>query len=322
MKRPSHAVIVPTLGRPTDVEALLESLAVQTTPPTQVIVVDDTPDDRVAAVVRRHPKVTYVRNPGPRSAAGARNVGAAKSSAALLTFLDSDSVLEPDYLQRIQEVLAKHPRALGAMGHVVGLRRNGWFKNGVAALFGLSRPSRTQCWLSPSLSSRYPLDLTQVTETNWLWGCNLTVRKAAFDAVGGFHPHFLRYSYLEDLELGLHLLQAHPDATLLMTPHARLRHSKSPADRLSTLDTERMRILHRQLIVRRYMPRRWYRGLQVLWSDVGTVLIKHYRRPWHLPMQLWNVATTWGLVLRYRDDLDRGDLTRVNRHYRFARETT
>lgn len=318
--RPRHAVVVPTLGRPDDVEHLLASLEAQTRRADAVVLVDDTAGDAVARVVARHPSARYVRNPGPRSAAGARNVGAAHVAADLVTFLDSDSVLEPDYLERIQEVLAQRPDALGAMGYVTGQKRNGAFKNGVAAFFGLSRPSSKRAWLSPSLYSLYPLDITEVTETNWLWGCNLTVRKAAFDAVGGFHPQFLRYSYLEDLELGLHLLQAHPGATLVMTPHARLRHTKSPADRLSTLDTERMRIIHRNLIVRRYMPKRWYRGAQVFWSDLGTVLIKHYRRPWEIPAQLWNVASTWTLVLRHRRDLDRRDLSRLNQHYRFMRQ--
>jgi GT2 family glycosyltransferase len=305
------------------VDALLASLAGQTVRPSAVLLVDDTEGDAVERVAARHPHATYVRNPGPRSAAGARNVGARHPAAAgadLLTFLDSDSVLEPDYLERIQDVLRERPDALGAMGYVTGQKRNNRFQNSVAALFGLSRPSSRRAWLSPSLYSLYPLDIAEVTETNWLWGCNLTVRRPAFDAVGGFHPQMLRYSYLEDLELGLHLLQAHPGRTLVMTPHARLRHRKSPADRLSTLDTERMRIVHRNLIVRRYMPRRWYRGPQVLWSDLGTILIKHYRRPWEVPAQLWNLVATWALVLRYRKDLDRGDLGRINRHYRFARK--
>lgn len=314
-----HAVVVPTLGRPQEVRALLDSLARQTRPPREILVVDDTSGDAVAKVVGEFPRVRYLRNPGPRSAAGARNVGARNTRADLLTFLDSDSVLEDDYLEQMQRVFQETPAAVGAMGQVVDLRRNNAFKQAVAALFGLSRPSRTRCWLAPSLYSLYPLALQQPTVTNWLWGCNLTVRKAAFDAVGGFHPQFIRYSYLEDLELSLHLLQAHPEATLVMTPHARLRHTKSPADRISTLDTERMRIINRQLIIRRYMPRRWYRGIQVLWSDVGTVLIKHYRTPLRLPAQLWNIATTWSLVLRYRKDLDRGDLERINAHYRFLR---
>lgn len=318
-RRVRHAVVVPTFGRAGEVDALLRSLDAQTVRPDAIVLADDTPGDAVEQVARRHKGVRYHRHPGPRSAAGARNTGAALVDADLVTFLDSDSALEPDYLERLQEVLRDHPEALGAMGYVTHQARIGPFKQAVAAFFGLSRPSSTRCWLSPSCYSLYPLDLEEVTRTNWLWGCNMTFRKPLFDAAGGFHPQFLRYSYLEDLELGLRLQRDHPGRSFVMTPHARLRHSKSPADRLSTLDTERMRIVNRQLIVRRYMPRRWYRHPQVLWSDVGTVLIKHYRRFWEIPAQLWNVATTWALVLRYRRDLDAGDLARISRHYRFVR---
>lgn len=322
MSRPArirHAVVVPTFGRADEVDALLRSLDAQTVRADAIVLADDTPGDAVERVARRHKGVRYVRHPGPRSAAGARNTGAALVECDLVTFLDSDSILEPGYLAGIQKVLADHPEALGAMGYVTGQRAIGPFKKSVAAFFGLSRPSKTRCWLSPSCYSLYPLEPEPLTRSNWLWGCNMTFRKAEFDAVGGFHPQFLRYSYLEDLECGLHLQKRFPGRDFVMTRDARLRHSKSPADRLSTLDTERMRIVNRQLIVRRYMPRRWYRNPQVLWSDIGTVLIKHYRKPWEIPAQLWNVATTWTLVLRHRKDLDRGELGRINRHYRFMR---
>ena len=319
MRRVRHAVVIPTFGRADEVDALLTTLERQSVRPDAVVLADDTLGDAVERVARKHKGVLYHRHPGPRSAAGARNTGAALVQADLLTFLDSDSSLEPDYLEQIQKVLAEHPDALGAMGYVTGQKPLPWWKKAVAVFFGLSRPSLTECWLSPSCYSLYPVAPQGITRSNWLWGCNMTFRKREFDAVGGFHPQFLRYSYLEDLECGLKLMQANPGRDFVLTPAARLRHAKSPADRLSTLDTERMRIINRQLIVRRYMPRRWYRNPQVWWSDVGTVLIKHYKRPWEILPQLWNVTTTWTLVLRYRKDLDRGELGRINRHYRFVR---
>jgi GT2 family glycosyltransferase len=314
-----HLVAIPTFGRAGEVDALLASLERQTVRPDRVVVADDTEGDAVQEVVARHKGVRYLRHTGERSAAGARNLAAKGVEADLVTFLDSDALLEPDYVERIQAAMARHPDALGAMGLALGHRRIGPLRQAFAALFAQSRPSRTRCWVSPICSSRYPLDVAGDVPSNWLWGCNMTFRKPEFDAAGGFHPQFIRYSYLEDLELGFRLQRLHPGRRFVLAPDARFHHGKSPADRLSSLDTERMRIVNRHLILRQHPGRRWYHAPLALWSDLGLVAIKHYRRPWEVPAQLWNLATSWALVARFRRDLGRGDLSRLNRRYRFAR---
>ena len=97
----------------------LASLAEQTSPPAEVMVVDDGSDGSdggdVADTVARFPGVRSVRQER-LGAAVARNRGAAATSAAALLFLDADDLLRPRALERLGATLEDHPQAAYAYG--------------------------------------------------------------------------------------------------------------------------------------------------------------------------------------------------------------
>lgn len=83
----------------------LTSLATQTRPPDQVIVVDDgTPDDSVVTTVARHPGVTLLRQDRSGPAAG-RNRGMRSTTTDHVLFLDADDRLVPTALELLEAAL-------------------------------------------------------------------------------------------------------------------------------------------------------------------------------------------------------------------------
>lgn len=322
-RRVRHDVVLVTYGRAGELAPLLEALKAQTRPPDRIVVVDDTPDDSVQRVAVAH-GADYHRNPGPASITTARNHGidltaAGRRDGDLLTFLDNDSVPEADYLERIQDAARRDPDALGYMGLVTGQERIGPLKRAFAATFGLSRPTEDQvCWMHPAIYTFYPVDPKGPLRTNWVWGCNMTFPRRVLRAVR-FNGQFLRYAFLEDLEMSAHLLQAFPGGHFVLDPAARIAHAKSPADRIARADRARMRVVHRAYIWQHYGDGKRGRKVQMAWSDLGTALVFGWRRPWTIPGELWTVASAWRSLRRHRDELARGDLTPFNARYRFNR---
>lgn len=105
----STSVIIPTLGRDAEVDALLLSLQAQTTPPHEVILVDQNGDGRLDAVVARYAQTLPIQHLKVclRGLSRARNWGAARATGEVLCFPDDDCELFPDTLARGVELLQK-----------------------------------------------------------------------------------------------------------------------------------------------------------------------------------------------------------------------
>jgi len=105
-KSPDVSVIIPTYNRKWFLRETLDSLSGQTFPASnfEVIVVDDGSTESYQDVISRgFPfKVQYIYQVN-KGDAEARNVGALKSAADLLVFLDDDILVSPGYLEAIVE---------------------------------------------------------------------------------------------------------------------------------------------------------------------------------------------------------------------------
>lgn len=103
------SVVIPARDEAEYLPACLRALAAQTRPPAEVIVVDNGSSDNTAVLARRggalcvsEPRIGLTR---------ARQTGARHARGEWLVFVDADTVVPPDYLERIGEFIATHPDA-------------------------------------------------------------------------------------------------------------------------------------------------------------------------------------------------------------------
>jgi GT2 family glycosyltransferase len=91
-------VCIPTRNRPDDLAECLDSIAVSSIPVAEIVVSDDSTDERTRELVAaRYPYVKYVF--GPRKGLGPnRNSAIAAASGEWILFLDDDARLGPDFL--------------------------------------------------------------------------------------------------------------------------------------------------------------------------------------------------------------------------------
>jgi glycosyltransferase involved in cell wall biosynthesis len=98
------SVIIPAHNEERWLGDCLDSLARQSHPDFEVIVVDDSSRDRTGEIARaRGARVVRVERAG---AAGARNAGARLATGEILAFLDADELFDPDFLERLIEPFA------------------------------------------------------------------------------------------------------------------------------------------------------------------------------------------------------------------------
>ncbi len=185
---PFFTVIVPVHDGGPAFERCLASLAASEFQDFELVVVDDGSTDGSSALARRA-GARVLRSDTSGGPAAARNAGAREAAAARLFFLDADCAIHPDALGRAADLFRTEPD--------------------IAAVFGSydDRPA------DPGVVSRYRNILhhhvhhcgRRRASTFWA-GCG-AIRRDAFEAVGGFDAERYPRPSVEDIDLGVRLVE-------------------------------------------------------------------------------------------------------------------
>ena len=205
---PQLSVVMCTYNRGELLVPALRSVLAQdppTTPPFELIVVDNNSTDETRAIVEKFAgldgRVRYFYE-GRQGLSFARNAGIQQARAPLIAFTDDDVRADPEWVTAVIRAFAEHPGADIAGGRVLPL----W-------------PAAPPRWLTPDHWAPLALvdhgdkarDITP-GQAICLVGANLACRRDAFDAVGLFATGLQRVKdgigSLEDHEFLLRLLRA------------------------------------------------------------------------------------------------------------------
>jgi glycosyltransferase involved in cell wall biosynthesis len=175
------------------IDGFVASIASQTRPPDEVIIVDGGSTDGTVETLRLAEAVTLVEEPGANIARG-RNLAIAAATHDVIAVSDADCVLEATWLERILEPLG----------------------SGADVAMGFYEPIVHGLWDACIASVNLPLDAGDVDPARFMPSArSLAFRRDAIERVGGY-PEWLAIG--EDMwvnhrwrELGLDLRFA-PDA--------------------------------------------------------------------------------------------------------------
>jgi mycofactocin glycosyltransferase len=167
------SVVVPTAHRPELLKDCLSSLLEQDFPKElyEVIVVDDG-DGEAASVVDAisrgiDTRIFHIKC-GKHDVNAARNLGIQSARSEVVCLVDDDTVAPSRWLRSLAEGIQRHPDVE-------------CFAGGVQPLFEGRPPRSCGCWLPGA-----HLDLGSEEHEAHAWGCNMAIRKAAFDLAGPF----------------------------------------------------------------------------------------------------------------------------------------
>jgi GT2 family glycosyltransferase len=184
------SIIVPVYNGRDQLRRCLRALTASQRIPDKVIVVDDGSTDDSASVAQEFGYESLTLSDGPRGPARARNRGVSRASDSdIFVFFDSDVVVHPDTLTRIEGYFVSDPN--------------------IAALFGSydgNPTERNTVSLYKNLFLHHVHQVSRAEASTFWAGCG-AIRHGPFDAVGGFDETYTRPT-IEDIELGVRLRKA------------------------------------------------------------------------------------------------------------------
>jgi GT2 family glycosyltransferase len=170
---PAASILFPTRDRRAYLTVALASVAGQAAAhEAEIVVVEDGPADPETERLAATHGARYLALGEPRGLNVARNAAVEAAGADLLCFLDDDVAAWPGWLGAILAAAAAHP------GHDA---------------FG----GPIRAWLEDTnlhACGREPLPITTLDlgpadrDTDFVWGANLALRRAAFERIGSFDP--------------------------------------------------------------------------------------------------------------------------------------
>jgi GT2 family glycosyltransferase len=206
----------------------------------EIIVVDNnSTDNSVEFLKPKHPDVNFIANQENVGFSKANNQGFDVSSGKYILILNPDTLIEPDTLQKMYDLL-ESDNEIGAAGCKV-LNEDGSFQqacrrsfptpwNSFCKLFGLQKMfPKSKLFSSYNLSY---LDINEQYEVEALIGAFIFTRKKVLDAIGGFDESFFMYG--EDLDLCFKIKKN--DWKILYSPITSIKHLKGESTKRSNID--------------------------------------------------------------------------------------
>lgn len=257
-----HAIIsaiVPTVGRAGSLAALFESLAAQSRRPDEILIADSSGSAEVSALVsgwRERGLTARYLHVTPANAVGQRVAAITAATGDLLLLLDDDVVLDPPCVERLAATLDADPALVAVSADIV----NGSWPEATTAwqlymrsVLGLRAGEWHGRVVGPLLRFGYPVRPSTVMPLEWFATGHSLLRRAAYEAAGGFSNFFLHRSTMnEDVDLAIKIGRL---GRIALVPAARVHHFHHPQGRVSIATAAEDDLYNRYLILTRTMGR-------------------------------------------------------------------
>ncbi len=261
----TYSLVIATMNRSQSLAEALASVALQTHPPTAIIVVDASTDEATTRLCQQWQNRLPIRRLPAHapSAARQRNDGAKLVETPLVGFMDDDVVLPPATLQKLAEPFASDQTGAVA-GRIVGLSHR--VPRGLVWLYyrcqaGYSHPHYGGRVIGPAINllPAFDAETTPLIAAEWLNSTLVLYRRDLFERER--FPSFEGYSFLEDAHLSYRVGQTH---RLYFHKDAPYVHNSQPssvkADRRALA---RMIVRHQRLMARDVLG---LRGFTLTWK--------------------------------------------------------
>lgn len=191
---PTVSIVIPAYNEEASIRACLLAAILQTSPASEIVVVDNRSTDSTGEIVRalqlEYPDspLIYFRQDEEQGLVPTRNFGLNRAQGEVLGRIDADSVIEPNWVEEVQKAFADESVA-AATGPVLyydmPLRR-----------FGLKADDRMR---------RVILKLTR--DYHFLFGSNMAIRRSAWYTIRDQTCRDEGDELHEDIDLSVHLAQ-------------------------------------------------------------------------------------------------------------------
>ena len=244
---PLVSFIVVTWNSARYIEACLESVAGQSHPNTETVVVDNASSDETARIVReKFPGVELICNEGNAGFAEANNIGMRRARGRYVALLNPDALASPRWTETLLEELEGDASLAAASGKIFYLGEG-----------GPDRESVFCTWPKVAPFSSKPLNFhgdEPRALVDYLSGAAMLVRREAIDRVGEMDPGY--FLYFDETDWCARMIRA--GYGLLYVPEAEAWHKVSPSvgadQKLHYMERSRLRFALKNFDARYMAP--------------------------------------------------------------------
>ncbi len=279
------SIVIPTYNRVKDVRILLDSIIKLKNKPLEVIIVDQSTDDKTKNLCGHYKIVRYIKS-NPPSITIARNCGIRNSNkkTKVVLFLDDDVILNEDYLEKILEVYNKFKTAKGvaAFWSARGLLNfNNWpfykkvifyVQQSIKKLFFLGYFEKKRIRITGPFGNTYAISSGKILNAEWLKGMNMSYKKEVFNKIK-FDENLLGYTVVEDISFSCVLNKIFPNS-LYITPFAKIQHRFSQTERHNIKKMMFINLIDHFYLFYKMFNKTTTDKLKFLWSLFGIILLR------------------------------------------------
>jgi cellulose synthase/poly-beta-1,6-N-acetylglucosamine synthase-like glycosyltransferase len=192
---PTVSIVVPAYNEESVIRQCLVAAIYQTVPAHEIIVVDNMSRDNTAAIVRQmqeeFPEAPIVLASQDREQGliPTRNHGLDLATGDVLGRIDADSLLEPDWVERVAEAFAD-PEVMGATGPVV-------YYDMPMRRWGLKVDDKMRQLVLKVAYKQY----------HFLFGSNMALRRTAWERIAGEVCRDEADEMHEDIDISVHMAE-------------------------------------------------------------------------------------------------------------------
>lgn len=280
------SIVIPTYHRRNDVDECLDSIIYQTNQPKEVIIVDNTPNDEIENLTGRRKKeftkkniiLEYLRNLRENSHTIAQNIGIGHATGDIILFLDSDVILDKNYIKEILKIYKEKPNALGVQGFIQNQKKERGFIGKLSRIydriFFIRLDEKNNFRLLPSYGVSWPSCVDEVINCEWLSGANNSYRKEILETFK-WDENLKKIGFCDE-DLPYRIFKKYPNS-LFMTPHAKLIHKGSKEGRNPKKELVYMEEIYYLYLFYKNIEQTLKNKLIYLWSRAGRLLFRIIR---------------------------------------------
>ena len=294
------SIVIPTYHRRNDVDKCLDSIIYQTNQPKEVIIVDNTPNNEIENLIRKRKNefikkniiLKYVINLRENSHTIAQNIGIGHATGDIILFLDSDVILDKNYIKEILKIYKEKSKALGVQGFIQNQKKEKWFIGTLSRIydriFFIHLDEKNKFRLLPSYGVSWPSFVDEIINCEWLSGANNSYRKEILEKFK-FDENLKKIGFCDE-DLPYRIFKKYPNS-LFMTPHAKLIHKGSLEGRNPKKELVYMEEIYYLYLFYKNIEQTVKNKIIYVWSRLGRLIYK---------MILWTLKPSKSKLIEIR----------------------
>lgn len=278
------AVIICTRNRLEPLLTCLESIAQQTYPITQLIIVDSSdrslnsmPEFTDIFTAERFPDTDLIYLHTQPGLTFQRNQGVTCANADVIFFFDDDTVLSPRYIEYLMETFQSCPEYGGGMGMIAGVRPIQKRPSDYLRRFFLLNYSAAEGQMQKSGLPTHSHGKSEFMDIEVLSGGLTAYRSCVLDEFT-FDEAVTGYAYMEDVDFSYRVSRRY---RLFYDPRAVVEHHHAPIGREKIAANRKMYLVnHHYFFFKNIYPNCHWCIIHYLWAVTGLLVLALLGRHW------------------------------------------